>query len=189
MSNEATISSSVFNLSKNMIGAGLLSLPYTLRQAAWAPGIAALIVMAVLNGLSLIVIAQCCVLANSYSYLEIGEATFGRYAAVAIQVTVILYTLGSCVSYVVLIGDFLPAVLAYTDVSTWFFRRTAVVIAVAVVMLLPLSLLKSKSPARALPRDAPPPGDIASDYDFSGTVCLAPPWAVVDALLSCGRLQ
>lgn len=87
-----------------MVGAGLLSLPWALGQASVGAGIIAMLVMALLNGISLIVIARCCELCGKFSYMECGKACFGPWAGIAIQVVVGLYAFGSCVSYAILVG-------------------------------------------------------------------------------------
>lgn len=55
----STWSSGVFNLVLTMIGAGAMSLPYTLRLAGWALGLISLVVCFAMTVLSLLALAHC----------------------------------------------------------------------------------------------------------------------------------
>ena len=88
-----------------MVGAGLLSLPWTMQQASLGPGVCAIVIMAVLNGASLVALAICCQATKTYSYKMIGELCFGRWAGLIIQTVVGLYAFGSCITYAVLVGS------------------------------------------------------------------------------------
>jgi amino acid permease len=90
---------------KNMIGAGLLSLPWTMEQASLGPGIAAMVIMAFLNGASLMLLALSCHLTNLFSYNAIGAYCFGPQIGRFMQAVVGLYAFGSCVTYAVLVGE------------------------------------------------------------------------------------
>lgn len=52
-----------------------------------------------------ILLAKCCEQTRVYSYKELGVRAFGVDAGSLIQWVVLLYTFGSCVGYVVLIGE------------------------------------------------------------------------------------
>ena len=101
-----------------MIGAGLLSLPWTMEQASLVGGVGALVFMAIFNSVSLYFLAKCCELTGAYSYKGIGEVCFGRRAGLFIQAIVGLYTLGSCVTYAVLAGMFVSYVFVAMSVLT-----------------------------------------------------------------------
>jgi amino acid permease len=58
------------------------------------------------------------------------------------------YTLASCISFIVLVGDFLPEVLHATGKHTWLFDRWLVIVVVAALVLFPLSMLKTLNSLR-----------------------------------------
>lgn len=100
----ADMAGSVFNLINNVIGAGMLTLPYALRKATPITGLAVFTVVAVVNAYALILLARCCQLAGTASYREMGERALGRTAGILVQTMVLCYACGSCISYVILIG-------------------------------------------------------------------------------------
>jgi amino acid permease len=104
----ATIRSTTSTLVANLVGAGLLSLPFTIKRAGIIPGLIAMVVVCVVNALSALLIARCCELSGKYTYKDMAVAALGKRAGIAIAATLVLYTLGSCVAFAVLLGDFLP---------------------------------------------------------------------------------
>ena len=148
----------------NIVGAGLLSMAWCLKEGTLLPGVAALMVMCAFNVYSFILLARCCEYAvrsscprmctlpnhgcvavtvwgcallllllllclcdcvtvwrcallcvcvcvgryaGTFSYKEMGHQALGVTWGYIIQGAMAFYTTGSCISYVVLTGDFL----------------------------------------------------------------------------------
>jgi sodium-coupled neutral amino acid transporter 11 len=148
----ATFLATCIGVSANLVGAGLLSLPYTLKRAGLVTGVVALTTMCALNGVSALVIARCCDLAGQYSYLAVGRASLGPAAGTAISGVMALYTMGSCVSFLVLLGDFLPALVCAGGCSGALGgvlgSRLALIPAVALAVLFPLALHRTLNALR-----------------------------------------
>jgi amino acid permease len=149
---ENSVFGTLMNIVANLVGAGLLSLPATLMQAGLVPGIFLQLLMCALNTTSMLCIAQSCDLSKRFTFKEHGVFALGKPAAVAITTVMALYTLGSLVSFVVLIGDNLPALICedgcHGSVQTVFGNRTVTITMAAIVFLLPLSLLRNLSGLR-----------------------------------------
>lgn len=147
MEAKATITSSVLNLINNIVGAGLLSLPWCMKEATLMTGIIAAVIIAVLNAYSFVMLAWCCEYSGSFSYKKMGQEAFGTTWGVIIQVFVLCYTFGSCVSYVVLTADFLidkdSGVFVEWADGTILTNRPFLLTALAVFVLVPLASLKS----------------------------------------------
>jgi len=144
----ATVPSATINLVKNVIAAGLLSLPWALMNASTTVGIGLLAIVASLSGYSFLLLARCCLMANANTYKDIGVKAYGQRMGPVIQAIMIAYTFGSCVSFIVLIGDFIPNVLGnYFDYDL-LKNRVFIIMLVSFVFLLPLSFLKDLNPLR-----------------------------------------
>lgn len=124
----------------NIIGAGLLSLPWCFKEATVAPGVVALLFTGLLNCMSVLVLARCCDLAGDFSFFGIAAAALGKRAALVVQATVGLYAAGSCITYVVLIGDLIPEVFHDLHSHLWLVHRTGAIIVAAAAIIFPLSL-------------------------------------------------
>jgi hypothetical protein len=105
----ASIASTVINLSNNIVGAGMFSMPWCLRQSSIVTGVLVTVrrcsaariawvsgrswwtichvqcFICVLNGLSLILLAKCCELSGTFSYLKFSTMAFGRNFGVVVQ--------------------------------------------------------------------------------------------------------
>jgi amino acid permease len=95
--------STIVSVIANLVGAGLLSLPFTFKRAGIVPGAVSMCLMAGLNAFSMMIIARCCELSGVFTYKGIGEKALGGVSAKVITAIMALYTLGSCVSFVVLL--------------------------------------------------------------------------------------
>jgi amino acid permease len=104
----ATILSTTVTMISNLVGAGVVSLPYVLKRAGIVPGVIALVAMALLNSFSAMVIAYCCELTKKFNYKEVALASLGRSAGQWIGFTLVFYTIGSCIAFAAIIGDLVP---------------------------------------------------------------------------------
>ena len=149
---DASVTSSVVNLVNNIVGAGLFSMPWCLKEATVGTGCFIFVFMCSLNIMSFMLLAESCELTGKYSYLELGQVAFGPAFGIVAQVTTIFYTAGSLISYTVLAGDCLVGEdtgilsLAFGDDSFLgggsLAARAAVVAAFSFGIFLPMSLLR-----------------------------------------------
>jgi len=144
----ATILSSTINLTKNVLAAGLLSLPFALKCGSIGVGILILVIVCMLSAYSFNVLAKCCLITNTFTYKEIGAKAFGERSAIWIQLVMIGYTLGSCVSFVCLIGDFIPSVMEALGSPGLLYNREFVIAMSSLLFLLPLAFLKNLNPLK-----------------------------------------
>jgi amino acid permease len=148
---KGTFVGTIATVTNNVIGAGLLSLPYTFKRASLVPGASAMAVTGVLNCASMLLLGKCAALTGATSYRDLSEIAFGSQAATVLAAIMALYTLGSCISYIILLGDALPELLANahaTGTAADFVTRNAVIPIAAAAVLLPLTLQRNLSALR-----------------------------------------
>eukprot|EP01063_Lacrimia_lanifica_P022448 TRINITY_DN30036_c0_g1_i1.p1 TRINITY_DN30036_c0_g1~~TRINITY_DN30036_c0_g1_i1.p1 ORF type:complete len:472 (+),score=183.46 TRINITY_DN30036_c0_g1_i1:105-1520(+) len=134
----ATVAASALNLINNVVGAGLFSMPWAMKRATVLPGLAICLATCLVNGLCYILLAKSCEAAQAFTYLSIGTKAFGPAFGNLAQLCVLFYSLGSSLSFVVLVGDFLSG-----DTGVFPYSREAVTWGVAAVVFLPLSFLRN----------------------------------------------
>ena len=143
-----TISSTLITVVANIVGAGLLSLPYTIATAGVVPGVLALLATGVLNCLSAILLARSCSLSGAGTYMELVGRVFGPGWQRWVTLLLAVYTLGSGASYVVVLGDQLPSLLSLVGVRGLLARQELLLPLVGVGVLYPLCLLRDLSSLR-----------------------------------------
>ena len=145
---------SILNLINNVLGAGLFSMPWCLRQATLGTGVLLLLFCAFMNTASFIIISMCCDLAGEFSYLKMGRLALGNKFGFLFQSVVSFYTLGSTISFVVLTGDFLvgerTGVFEYFANNTILYdpnnetgSRAFIILLCSILFFFPLSILRN----------------------------------------------
>lgn len=135
------------NLTKNLIGAGMFSLPAALLRGSVLPGMFAMASVGVLSGSSFILIAYLCQELKCRTYREIWCVAFGRRTAFLVDTCIIVNGFFACVAYTILIADFFEKAL--DGLFGWAGVHRAILIWVNTgVFLLPLSMAKDLSALR-----------------------------------------
>lgn len=147
----ASILSSSLNLTANLVGAGLLSLPWVLKEATLVTGLVILLIVGSVSSASFIILAKCCDLSGSYGFVEMAQQAIGFRFGVLVQICNIAYASCSCISYVVLCADFLVGeggVFQFWAAGTWLCSKEFMMSICGCVVLFPLSLLLNIHPLR-----------------------------------------
>ncbi|CAM0883028.1 unnamed protein product [Alopecurus aequalis] len=149
----ASVSGAVFNLSTSIIGAGIMSIPAAMRVLGVVPALVLIAAVAVLSHVSVEFMLRYTGWARGPpSYAGTMGDAFGRAGAAALNVFVAFTTAGTLVVYLIIIGDVMSGsagagdehagVLGELFGARWWTGREFVILATAVVVLLPLMLLR-----------------------------------------------
>lgn len=144
----SSLRGTIFNLLNTMIGGGVLGLPFAARQCGIVLGAALLLGTALMTDLTAWMLLVSVDFVRSSSYAMVGEALYGRWLGLLIDLVVLCNTFGVLVSYVVVLGDLVPPFLVLMGVPPLLHDRTVVLWASAGCVLLPLSLLRSMGALR-----------------------------------------
>lgn len=107
----ATVGSSIINLTKTIVGAGLLAMPFVLKNDGVLIGILLILLAATTSGFGLFVLAKCSkVMVNprSSSFFSLCMLTYPSLSPL-FDVGMIVQCFGVGLSYLVLIGDIFPS--------------------------------------------------------------------------------
>jgi len=145
----SSLTTSALNLSKNIIGAGMLSLPFAMKGAGVVPSLAGIAVYGAVNAYTFFLLGLCCDRTKAKSFGELWAKTFGQSSAWIVDLSIVANNGMACLAYCVLVGDFVSKALAGLLPSMTILHSRSVVLAlVATCFLLPLSLLKDLAPLR-----------------------------------------
>lgn len=100
----ASFSGAVFNLSTTIVGAGIMALPATLKQLGMIPGLAVIILAAMLTESSIDMVLRFSRASKSASYAGLVGDAFGGSARTLLQVCIVINNLGMLVVYMIIIG-------------------------------------------------------------------------------------
>eukprot|EP00401_Gymnodinium_catenatum_P014931 CAMPEP_0117578312 /NCGR_PEP_ID=MMETSP0784-20121206/63928_1 /TAXON_ID=39447 /ORGANISM="" /LENGTH=492 /DNA_ID=CAMNT_0005377951 /DNA_START=44 /DNA_END=1522 /DNA_ORIENTATION=- len=146
----SSLTTSVLNLSKNIIGAGMLSLPFAMKSAGVVPFLFGLAAIGAMNAYTFFLLGWCCRKTGARSFGELWSKTFGNESAWIADVSVLLNNGLACLAYCVLIGDFLSKALeGLLPTMLLLHSRGLDLVLVAVLLLVPLSLLQNLAPLRS----------------------------------------
>ncbi|KAG8143813.1 putative sodium-coupled neutral amino acid transporter 7 protein [Naja naja] len=140
----------VFIVVNAALGAGLLNFPAAFQMAG---GVAAGIAMQtglllfIIGGL--VILAYCSQASNERTYQEVVWAVCGRVLGVLCEVAIVVYTFGTCIAFLIIIGDqqdkIIPVLVkscATEGRSCWFTDRKFTISLTAILFILPLSVPK-----------------------------------------------
>ena len=113
VSNEASISGAVFNVSTSIIGAGIMSIPATLKVLGVVPALILIVIVALLADLSVNFLLR-----YSYSgemtsfsgetvtYGGVMRESFGWVGSLLVQVSVAVSNWGCLIVYLIILGNY-----------------------------------------------------------------------------------
>ncbi|XP_020238106.1 amino acid transporter AVT6C [Cajanus cajan] len=148
----ATVPGAVFNVANSIIGAGIMSLPATLKVLGVVPALALILVVAFLAEVSVEFLMRFTRAGQTTTYAGVMREAFGPLGAVAAQAAVVITNLGCLIMYLIIIADVfsgnqregevhLGVLQQWFGIHWWNSRQFALFL-VSVFVLLPLVLFR-----------------------------------------------
>jgi len=137
---------SVFlNFVNSIVGAGIVGLPFTLKQGGLAVTLGAMVVMAWLTDYSLRLIVRTAKYANVNTYEDLCEYCFGNMGFYLVSGSMFLFDFGAMLTYLIIMGDAAENLAgAWLNYSGKNVRRY-LIIGISGIVMLPLCLLRDIS--------------------------------------------
>ena len=102
-----SVSGAVFNVSTSIIGAGIMSIPATLKVLGVIPALALIVLIAMLVDISVEFMLRFTYSGDSITYAGLMKESFGRLGSVLVQICVMITNLGCLIIYLIIIGKHL----------------------------------------------------------------------------------
>ncbi|KAK0591742.1 hypothetical protein LWI29_007253 [Acer saccharum] len=148
----ASVSGAVFNVSTSIIGAGIMSIPATLKVIGVIPAFLLILIIAWLAEISVGILLQYTHSGDSTTYAGVMGESFGRVGSIAVQICVLITNLGCLIVYLIIIGDVLSGnkpegsvhlgVLQEWFGIHWWNSRVFALLFIVVFVMLPLVLCR-----------------------------------------------
>eukprot|EP00815_Leptocylindrus_aporus_P011343 CAMPEP_0116075854 /NCGR_PEP_ID=MMETSP0322-20121206/16882_1 /TAXON_ID=163516 /ORGANISM="Leptocylindrus danicus var. apora, Strain B651" /LENGTH=610 /DNA_ID=CAMNT_0003565991 /DNA_START=100 /DNA_END=1932 /DNA_ORIENTATION=+ len=138
--NKSSIPEASANLINAIVGAGIVGIPYAIREAGLVVGIFLTILTALLTEKSLRILIETAKFMKVPSYETIAEVSFSRSGFVFVSVNMFILSYGAMVSYLIVIKDTLPTVMGVgTDEDDLPLRR-GILFLFSLFIIVPLSM-------------------------------------------------
>lgn len=148
----ASVPGAVFNVSTSIIGAGIMSIPATLKVLGVIPAFSLIVVVAVLADLSVEFLLRFTYSGDTTTYAGVMGEAFGNFGSVLVQVFVMITNWGCLIVYLIILGDVLSGnehgealhlgVLQEWFGLHWWNSRPYALLFIVVFILLPLVLYR-----------------------------------------------
>ncbi|GMH98572.1 hypothetical protein TrST_g7065 [Triparma strigata] len=132
----------VANFLNSIVGAGIIGIPFALKECGLVAGLLLLTWVGYLTSQSVQMIVEMGRDLNVMDYEKLAEKIFGRKGYTTISIFMLILAFGAMVAYCVVIGDIVPEILGITRTAT---SRALSIILCSGGVMLPLSLLKNMS--------------------------------------------
>lgn len=100
----ASFSGVVFNITNSTIGAGIMSIPATMKVLGIIPGFIAILFVAILTEVTVEFLLRYTNSGKSDTYAGMVGESFGPLGSIAVQICVIITNLGCLIIYLIIIG-------------------------------------------------------------------------------------
>ncbi|GMN41197.1 hypothetical protein TIFTF001_010432 [Ficus carica] len=147
-----SISGAVFNVATSIIGAGIMSIPATLKVLGVIPAFLLIIIVGLLVEVSVEFLMRFTHSGDATTYAGVMKESFGPAGSVATQICVMITNLGCLIMYLIIIGDVLsgsqPGESVHLGVLQewfgfhWWNSREFSILFTVVIVMLPLVLLR-----------------------------------------------
>lgn len=138
---------SATNLTKSLIGIGMLAVPRALADGTPAVSVGLLVLCGCTMAFTFFMLGYCAHLTGSTTLPQLWDATIGEDTAVLVELIIFTDTLLSCTAFALLIGDY--ASICIKGLLPWapalLQDRSALILLVGLCLLLPLSLMRKLS--------------------------------------------
>ncbi|BDA50337.1 Putative sodium-coupled neutral amino acid transporter 7 [Coccomyxa sp. Obi] len=131
--------SSVFTLCNSAIGAGVLSLPYAFRKSGCVGCLILCLVLGACEAFTLYVLSKFAERYQAHTYSGLVRKALGRKLSASLSAILILYLWGSCIAYLVIIGDsFSPLIALGVGDESFLADRRFVITTIGMLLILPM---------------------------------------------------
>mmetsp|Transcript_28520 Transcript_28520/g.60187 ORF Transcript_28520/g.60187 Transcript_28520/m.60187 type:complete len:638 (+) Transcript_28520:364-2277(+) len=135
---KSSVAGATSNLINAIIGAGIVGIPFAIKETGLVAGVFLVILCAFLTETSLRVLIDTAKHIDVPSYETLFESTYGSFGFYFISINMLIMAYGGCLSYLILIKDTLPVLLGVAKDDVGMQRAILTVSTMAII--LPISM-------------------------------------------------
>lgn len=143
---KASVTTSIFNLSNNVAGAGILTLAAGKASGTgWIPSILICAAIAFCSSHTFILIAKACEMTGEKTFKGLWSKAFGPKTAWIVDSMVFIQCFFVSIIYTGLLGDIFSALLSKSSLPASMTSRTSIILLAASFVLFPLNNIRDLS--------------------------------------------
>uniref|UniRef100_A0A7S2Y2V6 Amino acid transporter transmembrane domain-containing protein n=2 Tax=Entomoneis paludosa TaxID=265537 RepID=A0A7S2Y2V6_9STRA len=143
---KASLLTSIFNLSNNVAGAGILTLAAgKATGTGWVPSVVICVTLAFCSAHTFSLIGKACEMTGETTFKGLWSRAIGEKTSWIVDTMVFMNTFCVSIIYTGLLGDIFSALLKTTNLPSALISRNSIILIVASCILLPLNLIRDLS--------------------------------------------
>lgn len=95
----------IFNFVNSIIGAGIIGLPFALREAGFVGGVLLILLIAICTNYSVQLIVRRGVEVDKHNYEELAAHNLGRFGYQSVAIFMFIFAYGAMLAYLIIIGE------------------------------------------------------------------------------------
>ncbi|KAF6760280.1 amino acid transporter [Ephemerocybe angulata] len=101
----------IANMANSILGAGIIGLPYAVRQAGFVTGLILLVSICAMTDWTIRLIVRNAKLSGRSSYIDVMDQCFGKSGRAAVSIFQFAFAFGGMCAFGIIIGDTIPHVI------------------------------------------------------------------------------
>ncbi|PFH35161.1 transmembrane amino acid transporter protein [Besnoitia besnoiti] len=135
-----SVRGSIFTLASSCLGAGVLATPYAMQECGLAVGLALLCLHAFVSFFTTYILLTSSKLFRTSTYADLAHRAVPALPRSLVDMIIVLNGLGVCLSFLVFLGDFLPASLESLGLLPHATDYRGLLLCASMVVIVPLSI-------------------------------------------------
>jgi len=138
----SNIPAACFNFINSIVGAGIIGLPFAVKEAGFGLGILLLFGCGLVTDFSVRLLVGTAHKVGCKDYEALCQVAFGRAGYYAVSFFMFIFAFGAMIAYFVIIGDTITSVVGTMGGGGVLVNRNFVILFCAFFIILPLASLK-----------------------------------------------
>ncbi|KAJ6217250.1 hypothetical protein RDWZM_008407 [Blomia tropicalis] len=135
---------STVNLGNSIIGVSILAMPLCFKHCGIVLSLVVIGISAILNQFSCYLLLKSAIINRRRNYELLAYDVFGSSGKTLVEVCILLYLLGTCIAFFVIVGDIGPSLVAHLlNIENGPHLRALVVTILAMFVIFPLGLMRN----------------------------------------------
>eukprot|EP01147_Barroeca_monosierra_P001128 gene1128-4348_t len=137
-----SIAGAAFNFINSIVGAGIIGMPFAMREAGFGFGIILIILMGVITAYSIKILIVCGLKIQKPNYQDLVQHCYGNIGLNLLSFGQFFFPFFGMIAYSIIIGQTFPKIFEATIGQGYLANRQVIITIMTLFLMLPLSMNK-----------------------------------------------